>query len=105
MRDIDIISKFKDAEVGLTVTTDDDRWRRIFEPHAPPVSARIEALKKLHKTGINTYVFIGPVLPMDPGSLARQLKPHVNSILIHRMNYVNKTKWIYKKHKIEKWLD
>ncbi len=105
LRDIDIISKLKDAEVGLTITTDNDRVRKIFEPNAPPIPVRIEALKKLHKKGIKTYVFIGPVLPMNPDSLAEQIKPYANSILIDRMNYVAKVKWFYQKHHIEKWLD
>ena len=105
LRDIDIISELKDAEVGLTITTDDDGIRKIFEPAAPSIPARIETLKKLHKAGINTYVFIGPILPMNPESLAGQIKPYVSRILIDRMNYTNKTKGLYKKHKIEKWLD
>ncbi len=105
LRDIDIISKLKGAEVGLTITTDNDRIRKIFEPNAPPIPVRIEALKKLYKKGIKTYVFIGPVLPMNPDSLAEQIKPYVNSILIDRMNYVAKVKWLYQKHHIEKWLD
>jgi DNA repair photolyase len=105
VRDIDIISKLQDAEAGLTITTDDDRVRKIFEPHAPPVSARLEALKTLYKAGIATYVFIGPLLPLNPDALAKQIIPHTHRILIDRMNYRSKTKHIYKKHKIEKWLD
>jgi DNA repair photolyase len=105
LRDIDIISELKDAEVGLTITTDDEKIRKIFEPEAPTISVRIEALKKLHKAGINTYAFIGPVLPMNPANLAGQIKPYVNRILIDRMNYTNKTKMLYRRHKIEKWLD
>ena len=105
LRDIDIISKLKDSEVGLTITTDNDKVRKIFEPRAPTIAARIEALKKLHKAGIDTYVFIGPLLPMDPESLAKQIRPYISGILIDRMNYINKTKWIYKKYNIEKWLD
>jgi len=104
-RDIDIISKIKDASVGLTITTDDEKMRKIFEPGAPSIQARIEALQKLHKAGIDTYVFIGPVLPMNPELLAEQIKPYINSILIDRMNYINKTLILYKKHKIEQWLD
>lgn len=104
-RDIDIISKIKDAEVGLTITTDDDKMRKIFEPGAPSVRARIEALKKLHMSGITTYVFIGPVLPMNPELLAEQIKPYVKSILIDRMNYTHKTLILYKKYNIEQWLD
>lgn len=105
LRDIDIISRLKDVEVGLTITTDDDKVRRIFEPNAPSISARIEALKQLHKAGIKTYVFIGPTLPMNPESLAKKIKPYVHRILIDKMNYESKVKWLYKKHQIEKWLD
>lgn len=105
LRDIDIISKLKDAEVGITVTTDNDRVRKIFEPHAPPIAARIEALKKLHTAGIHTYVFIGPLLPMNPDLLAEQIAPYVQSVLIDRMNYVHKTKMLFKRYKIEHWLE
>lgn len=105
IRDMDIISKMKDSEIGLTITTEDERTRKIFEPFAPPIQARIDALKKLHKAGINTYVFIGPLLPMDPESLAKQISPYTDSILIDSMNYVSKTEWLYKKHRLEKWLD
>ncbi|MEN8261948.1 MAG: radical SAM protein [Nitrospirota bacterium] len=105
LRDMDIISKLKDATVGLTVTTDSDKVRKKFEPEAPSMSDRFETLKKLHEAGINTYVFIGPVLPMNPESLAKKLKPYVGRILIDRMNYTNKTKGLYKKYKIEEWLD
>ncbi len=105
LRDIGIISKLKNAEVGLTITTDDDSVRKIFEPNAPSIPSRIKTLEKLHKEGINTYVFIGPALPMNPESLAIQIKPYVNSILIDRMNYITKVKWLYKKYHMEEWLD
>ncbi len=104
-RDIDLISKFKDASVGLTITTDDDRVRQIVEPFAPPVQARMETLRKLHEKGIHTYVFIGPTLPMNPESLAEKTRPYVDSVIIDRMNYQTKVRGLYKKHKIEKWLN
>jgi len=105
LRDADIISRLKDVEVGMTITTDDDRIRKIFEPNAPSIHSRLEALKKLYKKGIKTYVFIGPVLPMNPESLAEKIMPYAGSILIDRMNYIAKTKLIYKKNNIKKWLD
>ena len=105
LRDIDIISKLKDAKAGLTITTDDEKMRKIFEPDAPSISSRIGALKKLHEAGIPTYVFTGPLLPMDPERLAREIEPYADSVLIDRMNYSGKTEWLYKKYGIEKWLD
>ena len=104
LRDMDILLKLNNTNVGLTIPSDDERVRRVFEPQAPPIQTRIEALKKLHKAGIKTYVFIGPLLPMKPESLAKKIKPYVDSILIDRMNYAAKVKQIYKEYRIEKWL-
>ncbi|MCF6154201.1 MAG: radical SAM protein [Candidatus Brocadia sp.] len=105
LRDMDLIKKFKDIEVGLTITTDDEEIRKVFEPHAPSVMARINTLKTLHKNGIKTYAFIGPVLPMNPETLSREISPHVDSVIIDRMNYASKTLRIYKRMHLDKWLD
>ncbi|MFA6375810.1 MAG: radical SAM protein [Candidatus Paceibacterota bacterium] len=62
-RDIDIFKRLKNTSIGLTITSLDDEVSRFLEGNAPPVSARIEALKKLHLAGIRTYAFVGPLLP------------------------------------------
>jgi DNA repair photolyase len=62
-RDIDIFKKLKRVLVGLTITSTNDSVSRYFEKYAPPVSLRFEALKKLNNSGIETYAFIGPLLP------------------------------------------
>ncbi len=105
LRDIDMILKLKNARVGITITTDDENIRKIFEPDAPLISARIEALRQLHRMGIKTYAFIGPILPMSPESLTEKIKPYVQSVIIDYMNYISKVEWLYKKHYMEKWLD
>ena len=105
LRDLDLIKEFKDIEVGVTVTTNDEKIRKVFEPKAPSITARINTLKKLHNNGINTYVFIGPVLPMNPEALLENINPHVDSIIIDRMNYTSKTLKIYKRMNLNKWLE
>ena len=35
LRDMDIIKKFKDIEVGITITTNDEEISRVFEANAP----------------------------------------------------------------------
>jgi DNA repair photolyase len=62
-KDIDILKRLKKVTVGFTVTTLDDKVSRFLETKAPPVSLRINALKELHDAGIDTYAFIGPILP------------------------------------------
>jgi DNA repair photolyase len=104
-RDIDLFKQFKDIEVGITITTNDERIRKIFEPKAPPVEARIQTIKKLHEARIRTYVFIGPILPMNPEIVCEKLAGYVDYVFIDRMNYITKTLSLYKRYKLDKWLN
>lgn len=70
-RDIDILKKLKNATVGFTVTTLDDKVSRFLESAAPSVTDRITALKILNDKGISTYAFIGPILPYFVNSEAK----------------------------------
>lgn len=105
LRDMDILKKFKKLEVGITVTTDDERIRKVFEPKAPPFEARINTLKRLHESGIRTYAFIGPLLPMNPEVLCERIMRYVDYVFIDRMNYISKTEYIYSQLKLQRWLD
>jgi DNA repair photolyase len=62
-RDIDLLKKFNEAEVGFTIVTLDDSVRKNFEPNSSPIKERLEALKLLNENGVRTYIFVGPVLP------------------------------------------
>ena len=99
LRDIDLVRKFKEIEVGFTITTADENIRRIFEPSSPPIEERIKALEKLHSAGIETFAMIAPLLPGAEG-LAAQLNGKVDHVLVDRMNY-HYADWVYKKHKLE----
>ena len=104
-RDIEFFKQFKDIEVGITITTDEEKIRRIFEPKAPPIEARIQTIKKLHEARICTYVFIGPLLPMNPEVLCEKLADYVDYVFIDRMNYITKTRPLYKQYKLDGWLN
>lgn len=99
LRDIDLIRKFREIEVGFTITKADENIRRIFEPNSPPIEERIKALEKLHSTGIETFAMIAPLLPGAEG-LATQLNGKVDHVLIDRMNY-HYADWVYRKYKLE----
>jgi len=104
LRDMDILKTMTGAEVGLSVTTDDDSIREAFEPGAPSVGLRIKALATLRENGIKTYAFIGPALPMDPVKLARAVAPHVSSVIIDTMNYKSRTAGLYRRLGLQRWL-
>lgn len=93
LRDIDILRRLPDVEVGLTVTTTDDRLSRLVETRAPLASRRLETLLELNKQGIRTYAFIGPLLPhfaLYPELLERLIASvaatGVSSVYVEHMN-------------------
>jgi DNA repair photolyase len=98
-RDTALLREANRIEVGLTLTTGDDGVRRLFEPYAPSINARIKTLKELHSAGIRTYAMIAPVLPKAE-ELVAVLKGNADYILIDRMNY-HYGDWVYRKHKLE----
>ena len=99
LRDVDLLRRSDKVEVGFSIATADDGVRRLFEPHAPSVGERIEALEELHLAGIRTYVMIAPVLP-GVEELAVALGGKVDYVLIDRMNY-HYADWVYRKHNLE----
>jgi len=90
LRDIDLLGRFDDCEVGFTLTTIDDAVRRVFEPRASPVQARLAALRKLSEAGLETYAFLGPMLPYlseeDLGDLLDELAECVGRVIVDRLN-------------------
>jgi DNA repair photolyase len=99
LRDLDILASSPAVEVGLSITTADDRVRRLFEPKAPPIAGRVEALRRLHDAGIRTFAMIAPLLPGAeelPGLLAGK----VDRVLIDRMNY-GYGSWVYRRYGLE----
>jgi DNA repair photolyase len=63
LRDLDLLCRLEDVEVGFTITALDDEVQRIFEPRSPPASARLAALAELAEAGVKTWAFCGPLLP------------------------------------------
>lgn len=102
LRDMQLFKRSSKIEVGLTITTADEEMRKLFEPNAPSIMERIEALGELHLAGIRTYAMIAPMLPGAEG-LAAKLCGKIDYVLIDRMNY-HYSDWVYKKHNLENML-
>jgi len=103
LRDIEILKRAGDCEVGFSIATADEHVRRIFEPGAPPIIKRIEALGILHDEGIQTFVMVAPLLPQAEG-LVDLLKGKVDLALIDRYNY-HYADYTYKKHGMQWAMD
>jgi len=93
MRDLDILTKFSNREVGFTITTIVDDDRKKFEPYSSPVEERLAALKELHEKGVSTYIFLGPILPhiTDKSENLQNMiknfaKANVDCVVVDRLN-------------------
>lgn len=100
LRDVDLLGELG-AEVGLTVTTDSEEIRRIFEPRAPAIPLRVRALRELKKSGLRTFAFVGPMLPMDHEKLVAMLSGNVDRVVLDRMNYAERVRDLYRAYGLE----
>ena len=63
VRDIDLISKFSNAEVVISIGTLDDDERKILEPFSSAIPERLDVLKQFSNVDVKTSVFFGPIYP------------------------------------------
>ena len=105
VRDIDLLKQFKNCEVGLTITTADNKLRQEVEPLASSLQQRISALEALHKAGITTYVFVSPILPFitDWKTIVEQTKHVTNYYMFDGLNmkgaiWASVRGWLMRKH-------
>jgi DNA repair photolyase len=91
LRDIDLLKRFEHAEITITITTLDEHQAHTMEPHAPTIKERMDALTKLSNEGLNTYAFLGPLLPTlephDVPELFRRLSATgVRTVMVDTLN-------------------
>jgi len=51
----------------MTIVTADENLRREIETGAASITVRINALRQLKAAGLETYIFVGPILPYLTG--------------------------------------
>lgn len=64
-RDIDILKKFKIIQVNMTITTDSEEVRKVFEPFCPSNKKRLEAIQDIQEVGIPSCITMTPLLPIE----------------------------------------
>ncbi len=96
-RDLDLFQQFEEIEVGFTITTDDERTAKVFEPCATSVKERLRALEKMRSLGIKTFAFVGLTLPGNLKKLIQKLEGKVDKVFIDKMNYLQAITEFYKR--------
>jgi hypothetical protein len=64
LRDLDLLMAMAGRiEVGISLPTDREDIRRVFEPRNPPVAARLDAARRLRDAGLTVRLHVAPALP------------------------------------------
>jgi DNA repair photolyase len=71
LRDLDLLRRVRNLRVSFSITTDRDDVRKLYEPHCASFEERLETVRALGASGIETYATLAPLLPCDPENLAR----------------------------------
>jgi len=69
LRDLDVLAG-RPVEVGITLTTLDERLREVWEPGAAGVRERLAVIEAAREAGLRTGVMFGPLLPFLSDSQA-----------------------------------
>lgn len=73
-RDIDLLKQYDVVQVNMTITTDSEKVRKLFEPLCPGNQSRLKAIKEIHDAGINACITMTPLLPIEnPHAFSKSL--------------------------------
>lgn len=64
-RDIDLLQKFTFIQVNMTITTDNEVVRKLFEPFCPSNQIRLDAIRQVQSSGISSCITLTPLLPLE----------------------------------------
>ncbi|MGC5327528.1 SPL family radical SAM protein [Brevibacillus sp. SYSU BS000544] len=64
LRDMDLLERLKDRlRISITIETDWEEMRKVFTPQAPPIAARMRALRTFFQAGYDVQAAVSPILP------------------------------------------
>jgi len=89
VRDIDLFKKFKNVNVGISISTLNENFARIIERVASKPLERLDAIKQISEAGIETYTFISPFFPeiTDFKAIIKESIKYSNRFLFENLNF------------------
>ncbi len=87
LRDIDLLKQFKNLTVAMSVNTLDEKFKNYMD-NASSIKDRLNTLKKLHKNGIYTILFMSPIFPVITNfkAIVKTSKPYINEYWFENLN-------------------
>lgn len=82
-RDLDLLQQFDAVRVNMSIPTDSEAVRQAFEPKAPPLEKRWQAIEQVRAAGISVGICVTPTLPLEnPVAFARRLAEFHPDVLV-----------------------
>lgn len=82
VRDASLLARIPRLAVSFTLTTSDERVRRLLEPDSPKFERRVATLRALRAAGVRLQAAISPLLPGDVHALAHAIAPLVERVVV-----------------------
>jgi DNA repair photolyase len=83
VRDLDLLRQFEAVRINFSIPTDSEEVRQAFEPKAPPLERRWQALAEIRASGLPVGVCVTPTLPLaDRRTFAARLAGFAPDVLV-----------------------
>jgi DNA repair photolyase len=83
VRDIDLLKQFHAVRVNMSIPTDSEEVRQAFEPKAPPLERRWEAIAEVKAAGVLVGICVTPMLPLaEPAAFVERLAAFGPDVLV-----------------------
>jgi len=83
VRDLDVLTGFRSVRINMSIPTDSEDVRQAFEPKAPPLERRWQALHDARAAGIPVGICVTPMLPLaEPDRFIERLAAFQPDVLV-----------------------
>jgi DNA repair photolyase len=83
VRDLDLLKQFASVRVNISIPTDSEEVRQAFEPKAPPLERRWQAVGEVRAAGVPVGICVTPMLPLtDPEQFIARLVAFRPDVLV-----------------------
>jgi DNA repair photolyase len=83
VRDFDLLKQFHAVRINMSIPTDSEEVRQAFEPKAPPLEKRWQAITAAREAGLPVGICVTPMLPLDnPDGFVRRLVKFRPDVLV-----------------------
>src|SRR6516225_959269 len=83
VRDFDLLKQFHAVRINMSIPTDSEEVRQAFEPKAPPLEKRWQAIAAAREEGLPVGICVTPMLPLEnPEAFVRKLVAFNPDVLV-----------------------